>query len=50
MLIASRDNNVKSVYFCCKPSTHGDNLDLPKIENKIGTTIATITKFVNEIM
>ena len=51
MLIAARDAKVKSFTFAGSSSTYGNNEDLPKVEEKIGTPLSpyAITKYVNEL-
>ena len=51
MLIASKDAEVKRFVYAASSSSYGDNEDLPKKENKIGTPLSpyAVTKYVNEL-
>ncbi len=51
MLVASRDAKVKRFVYAASSSSYGDNIDLPKVENKIGNPLSpyAVTKYVNEL-
>lgn len=51
MLVAARDNNVKSFTYAASSSTYGDHKALPKVEGIIGNPLSpyAITKYVNEL-
>ncbi|MFY7698606.1 MAG: NAD-dependent epimerase/dehydratase family protein [Legionella sp.] len=51
MLVAARDESVKSFTFASSSSTYGDHPALPKVEERIGKPLSpyAITKFVNEL-
>jgi UDP-N-acetylglucosamine 4-epimerase len=51
MLIAARDNGVKSFVYAASSSTYGDHPGLPKVEDVIGSPLSpyAITKYVNEL-
>lgn len=51
MLIASRDQKVKSFTYAASSSTYGDHPDLPKKEDIIGKPLSpyAVTKYVNEL-
>ena len=51
MLVASRDANVKRFVYAASSSTYGDNTDLPKVEDTIGSPLSpyAVTKLVNEL-
>ena len=51
MLVASRDAKVKRFVYAASSSSYGDNTDLPKIENIIGSPLSpyAVTKLVNEL-
>jgi UDP-N-acetylglucosamine 4-epimerase len=51
MLIASRDENVKSFTYAASSSTYGDHPALPKLEENIGNPLSpyAVTKYVNEL-
>lgn len=51
MLVAGRDEGVKSFVYAASSSTYGDHPDLPKIEDKIGQPLSpyAVTKYVNEL-
>ncbi|MFQ2045670.1 NAD-dependent epimerase/dehydratase family protein [Aeromonas veronii] len=51
MLVASRDERVKSFTYAASSSTYGDNLALPKVESNIGHPLSpyAVTKYVNEL-
>ncbi len=51
MLVASRDANVKRFVYAASSSTYGDNTDLPKVEDIIGSPLSpyAVTKLVNEL-
>ena len=51
MLVASRNNHVKSFTYAASSSTYGDHPALPKVEKNIGKPLSpyAITKYVNEL-
>ena len=51
MLVASKDNQVKSFVYAASSSTYGDHEALPKIEERIGNPLSpyAVTKYVNEL-
>ena len=51
MLIAARDENVKSFTYAGSSSTYGDHSVLPKVEENIGNPLSpyAVTKYVNEL-
>ena len=51
MLVASRDEGVKSFTYAASSSTYGDHPGLPKVEDKIGKPLSpyAVTKYVNEL-
>jgi UDP-N-acetylglucosamine 4-epimerase len=51
MLIAARDYKVKRFVFAASSSTYGDNVELPKVEERIGKPLSpyALTKYVNEL-
>ena len=51
MLIAARNENVKSFTYAASSSTYGDHPALPKVENNIGNPLSpyAVTKYVNEL-
>lgn len=51
MLVAARDEGVKSFTYAASSSTYGDHPALPKMENVIGTPLSpyAVTKLVNEL-
>ena len=51
MLVASRDAKVKRFVYAASSSSYGDNKDLPKIEDMIGSPLSpyAVTKLVNEL-
>lgn len=51
ILVASRDERVKSFTYAASSSTYGDHPALPKIENNIGNPLSpyAVTKYVNEL-
>jgi UDP-N-acetylglucosamine 4-epimerase len=51
MLIASRDEGVKSFVYAASSSTYGDHPGLPKVEDVIGNPLSpyAVTKYVNEL-
>ena len=51
MLLASRDARVNRFVYASSSSTYGDNLSLPKIEEKTGMPLSpyAVTKYVNEL-
>ena len=51
MLIAARDEGVKSFTYAASSSTYGDHPALPKVEENIGNPLSpyAVTKYVNEL-
>ncbi|AIZ33598.1 NAD-dependent epimerase/dehydratase family protein [Pseudomonas sp. K1(2024)] len=51
MLVAARDEGVKSFVYAASSSTYGDHPGLPKVEDVIGKPLSpyAVTKLVNEI-
>ena len=51
MLVAARDCGVKRFVYAASSSTYGDDPNLPKIENHIGSPLSpyAVTKYVNEL-
>jgi len=51
MLVAAKDNNVKSFIYAASSSTYGDHPALPKVEENIGKPLSpyAVTKYVNEL-
>jgi len=51
MLVAAKDNNVKSFIYAASSSTYGDHPALPKLEENIGKPLSpyAVTKYVNEL-
>lgn len=51
MLVAARDNKVKSFTYAASSSTYGDHPGLPKVEDVIGNPLSpyAVTKYVNEL-
>lgn len=51
MLIAARDEKVKSFTYAASSSTYGDHPALPKVEESIGNPLSpyAVTKYVNEL-
>jgi Nucleoside-diphosphate-sugar epimerases len=51
MLIAARDEGVKSFTYAASSSTYGDHPALPKVEGNIGNPLSpyAVTKYVNEL-
>ena len=51
MLIAARDQKVKSFTYAASSSTYGDHPALPKVEENIGNPLSpyAVTKYVNEL-
>jgi UDP-N-acetylglucosamine 4-epimerase len=51
MLIAARDENVKSFTYAASSSTYGDHPALPKVEDNIGKPLSpyAVTKYINEL-
>ena len=51
MLVAGRDSKVKSFVYASSSSIYGDQLELPKVEEKIGNPLSpyAVTKYVNEL-
>ena len=51
MLVASKDEGVKSFTYAASSSTYGDHPDLPKVEENIGNPLSpyAVTKYVNAL-
>lgn len=51
MLMAARNEGVRSFVYAASSSTYGDHPDLPKIEERIGKPLSpyAVTKYVNEL-
>ena len=51
MLFASKESSVKRFIYAASSSTYGDQKDLPKVEDKIGSPLSpyAITKYVDEL-
>ncbi len=51
MLVAARDEKVKSFTYAASSSTYGDHPVLPKVEENIGNPLSpyAVTKYVNEL-
>ncbi|WP_068546680.1 NAD-dependent epimerase/dehydratase family protein [Thalassotalea crassostreae] len=51
MLVAARDEGVKSFTYAASSSTYGDHPALPKVEENIGKPLSpyAVTKYVNEL-
>lgn len=51
MLLAAKDEGVKSFTYAASSSTYGDHPGLPKVEYKIGSPLSpyAVTKYVNEL-
>jgi UDP-N-acetylglucosamine/UDP-N-acetylgalactosamine 4-epimerase len=51
VLVAARDVGVKRMIYAASSSTYGDNPDLPKIEEKIGSPLSpyACSKYINEL-
>ena len=51
MLVAGRDEKVKSFTYAASSSTYGDHPALPKVEENIGNPLSpyAVTKYVNEL-
>ena len=51
MLVAARDEQVKSFTYAASSSTYGDHPALPKVEDNIGKPLSpyAVTKYVNEL-
>ena len=51
MLVASRDANVRRFVYAASSSSYGENTDLPKVEDNIGSPLSpyAVTKLVNEL-
>lgn len=51
MMIASKDQNIKSFTYAASSSTYGDHKSLPKIEERIGKPLSpyAVTKLANEL-
>ena len=51
MLVAARDAKVEKFIYAASSSTYGDDVNLPKIESRIGKPLSpyAVTKYVNEL-
>lgn len=51
MLVAARDEGIKSFVYAASSSTYGDEPTLPKVEARIGKPLSpyAVTKYVNEL-
>jgi len=51
MLVAARDEGIKSFVYAASSSTYGDHPGLPKVEDRIGKPLSpyAVTKYVNEL-
>uniref|UniRef100_UPI003340B5E8 SDR family oxidoreductase n=1 Tax=Castellaniella defragrans TaxID=75697 RepID=UPI003340B5E8 len=51
MLVAARDEGVKTFVYAASSSTYGDHPGLPKVEDRIGKPLSpyAVTKYVNEL-
>ncbi|WP_274520509.1 NAD-dependent epimerase/dehydratase family protein [Endozoicomonas atrinae] len=51
MLVAARDEEVKSFTYAASSSTYGDHPSLPKVEENIGNPLSpyAVTKYLNEL-
>lgn len=51
VLVAARDARVKSFVYAASSSTYGDEPNLPKVEDRIGSPLSpyAVTKYVNEL-
>ena len=51
VLVAARDGNVKRMVYAASSSTYGDNPDLPKVEENIGSPLSpyACSKYINEL-
>lgn len=51
MLVAAKDEKVKSFTYAASSSTYGDHPGLPKVEDRIGKPLSpyAVTKYVNEL-
>jgi UDP-N-acetylglucosamine/UDP-N-acetylgalactosamine 4-epimerase len=51
VLVAARDCKVKRMIYAASSSTYGDNADLPKIEENIGSPLSpyACSKYINEL-
>ncbi|CAM8394747.1 WcaG Nucleoside-diphosphate-sugar epimerases [Candidatus Methylopumilus universalis] len=51
ILVASNEAKIDKLVYAASSSTYGDNLELPKVENKIGKPLSpyALTKLVNEM-
>lgn len=51
MLVAARDSNIKRMVYAASSSTYGDNPDLPKVEENIGSPLSpyACSKYINEL-
>ena len=51
VLVAARDSKVKRMVYAASSSTYGDNPDLPKVEENIGSPLSpyACSKYINEL-
>ncbi len=51
MLVAAKDNGIKRFVYAASSSTYGDSMQLPKVEENIGSPLSpyAVTKYVNEL-
>lgn len=51
MLIAARDQKCRNFVYAASSSTYGDEMSLPKVEDKIGNPLSpyAVTKYANEL-
>lgn len=51
MLLAAKEEKVKSFVYAASSSTYGDSTELPKVESRIGHPLSpyAVTKYVNEL-
>jgi len=51
MLFASKESGIRRFMYAASSSTYGDHLDLPKVEDRIGSPLSPygITKYVDEL-
>lgn len=51
MLVAARDANVKRMVYAASSSTYGDDANLPKVEERIGSPLSpyAVSKYINEL-
>ena len=51
VLVAARDSGIKRMIYAASSSTYGDNPDLPKVEENIGSPLSpyACSKYINEL-